>query len=92
MQLTYYNPPFLQILFHHLEYLENLCESVKMSSRCGLGQTSPNPVASTLKNFRSEYETLINEETDTFLPSFDIHKALDDAESITNRKSVIFSE
>jgi NADH:ubiquinone oxidoreductase subunit F (NADH-binding) len=29
---------------------------IKKTSRCGLGQTSPNPILSTLKNFRKLYE------------------------------------
>ena len=41
--------------------LEGLCESIKKSSLCGLGQTAPNPVTSTLKYFRSEYEAHIND-------------------------------
>ena len=44
-----------------LELLERLCEMVKSSSLCGLGQSAPNPVASTLKYFRHEYEHHIRE-------------------------------
>jgi NADH:ubiquinone oxidoreductase subunit F (NADH-binding) len=32
-----------------------LCSTVKEASLCGLGQTAPNPVLSTLKYFRNEY-------------------------------------
>ena len=39
-----------------LELLEEMCEVVKMTSLCGLGQTAPNPVLSTLRYFRHEYE------------------------------------
>jgi len=39
-----------------LEELENLALAVKKGSLCGLGKTAPNPVLSTLKYFRSEYE------------------------------------
>ncbi len=39
-----------------LELLEDLCATVKEASLCGLGQTAPNPVLSTLKYFRAEYE------------------------------------
>jgi NADH:ubiquinone oxidoreductase subunit F (NADH-binding)/Pyruvate/2-oxoacid:ferredoxin oxidoreductase delta subunit len=39
-----------------LEYLTELCENVKNSSLCGLGQTAPNPVLTTLRYFREEYE------------------------------------
>ncbi len=38
-----------------LDELESLANSVKDSSLCGLGQTAPNPVLATLKNFRDEY-------------------------------------
>ncbi len=38
-----------------LALLEDLCSTVKEASLCGLGQTAPNPVLSTLKYFRHEY-------------------------------------
>ncbi len=43
-----------------LEELENLAEWTKKGSLCGLGKTAPNPVLSTLKFFREEYEAHIN--------------------------------
>ena len=43
--------------------LEHLCHVVRDTSLCGLGQTAPSPVLSTLQYFRSEYEDMIvNEE------------------------------
>lgn len=39
-----------------LDVLERLGQMIKDSSLCGLGQTAPNPVLSTLKHFREEYE------------------------------------
>jgi len=39
-----------------LALLEELCEVVQAASLCGLGQTAPNPVLSTLRYFRHEYE------------------------------------
>jgi bidirectional [NiFe] hydrogenase diaphorase subunit len=42
-----------------LAKLEELCDMVKNTSLCGLGQTAPNPVVSTLKFFRSEYEAML---------------------------------
>ena len=39
-----------------LELLEELAHTVKVGSLCGLGKTAPNPVLSTLKYFRQEYE------------------------------------
>ena len=43
-----------------IELLEELAMRVKNNSLCGLGQTAPNPVLTTLKYFRSEYEAHIN--------------------------------
>jgi bidirectional [NiFe] hydrogenase diaphorase subunit len=42
-----------------LRDLEHLCQVVRDTSLCGLGQTAPNPVLSTLHYFRSEYEELL---------------------------------
>jgi NADH:ubiquinone oxidoreductase subunit F (NADH-binding)/NAD-dependent dihydropyrimidine dehydrogenase PreA subunit len=39
----------------HIEKLRNLATTIKETSLCGLGQTSPNPVLSTLKYFEDEY-------------------------------------
>jgi ferredoxin len=41
--------------------LEELAESVKSGSLCGLGQTAPNPVLTTIRYFRDEYEAHINQ-------------------------------
>jgi len=40
----------------HLELIEELARAVKDTTMCGLGQSAPNPVLSTLKYFRDEYE------------------------------------
>ena len=40
---------------HDLELLEELCDMVSNTSLCGLGQSAPNPVLSTLRYFRDEY-------------------------------------
>jgi bidirectional [NiFe] hydrogenase diaphorase subunit len=42
-----------------LKLLEDLCDMVRNTSLCGLGQTAPNPVVSTLRYFRHEYDALI---------------------------------
>jgi NADH-quinone oxidoreductase subunit F len=44
-----------------IEHLEELAQGVKKASLCGLGQTAPNPVLTTLKYFRGEYEAHISE-------------------------------
>ncbi len=44
-----------------IEKLEKLAMNIKRSSLCGLGQTAPNPVLSTLRYFRDEYEAHIKD-------------------------------
>ena len=44
-----------------IEKLEKLAKNIKASALCGLGQTAPNPVLSTLRYFRDEYEAHIYE-------------------------------
>ena len=44
-----------------IEKLEELAQTIKSTALCGLGQTAPNPVLSTLRFFRDEYEAHIKE-------------------------------
>jgi NADH:ubiquinone oxidoreductase subunit F (NADH-binding)/(2Fe-2S) ferredoxin len=44
-----------------IELLESLGKNIQLTSLCGLGQTAPNPVLSTIKYFRHEYEAHIKE-------------------------------
>ncbi len=44
-----------------IELLEELCLAIKDGALCGLGQTAPNPVLTTLRYFRIEYEAHIND-------------------------------
>ena len=44
-----------------IELLEKLSSGIKSASLCGLGQTAPNPVLSTIKYFREEYEAHIRD-------------------------------
>ena len=44
-----------------IEKLEELAQTIKSTSLCALGQTAPNPILSTLKFFRDEYEAHIKE-------------------------------
>jgi len=43
-----------------LKKLEDLCHYIKVASMCGLGQMASNPVLSTMKYFRHEYEIMLN--------------------------------
>jgi bidirectional [NiFe] hydrogenase diaphorase subunit len=49
-----------------LQQLEDLCVMVKETSLCGLGQSAPNPVLSTLRFFRDEYEAKLRPESPLF--------------------------
>ena len=44
-----------------IELLEELCNAIKDGALCGLGQTAPNPVLTTIRYFRDEYEAHIKE-------------------------------
>jgi [NiFe] hydrogenase diaphorase moiety large subunit len=71
-----------------MAYLEQLGQTVKTASRCGLGQTSANPVLSTLKNFPELYQTLVKCQTEGLQRSFDLAEAVSQAEAITGRKMI----
>ncbi|MBP7585569.1 MAG: NAD(P)H-dependent oxidoreductase subunit E [Spirochaetes bacterium] len=58
-----------------LNELESWCKLVKAGSRCGLGQTSPNPILTTIQNFRDLYESKINRNVD-FITEFDLASAV----------------
>lgn len=46
-----------------LDKMEQLCYYIKDNALCGLGQTAPNPVLSTLRYFRHEYEAHVKDKT-----------------------------
>jgi len=71
-----------------LEYLADLAKTVKAASRCGLGQTSPNPILTTLEHFRGEYESRTKPAEDGLQPDFDLKEATGDASQIAGRDSV----
>lgn len=74
-----------------LAALEQLGKTVKLASRCGLGQTSPNPVLSSLESFKPAYEALLRKKKDPeFLQTFDIKAALATATELQGRSSEIF--
>jgi [NiFe] hydrogenase diaphorase moiety large subunit len=69
-----------------LDYLKELGETVKIMSRCGLGQTSPNPVLTALKNFRQACESRVKAGVAGMQPAFDLEAALGDATAIAGRE------
>jgi len=75
-----------------LGYLKELAQTVKAMSRCGLGQTSPNPVLCTLESFEDAYRALLKERgDDVFIAAFDIKEALGDSRELIGRESTIFT-
>ncbi len=70
-----------------LRDLEAWGRTIRALSRCGLGQTSPNPVLSTLQNFREVYEAAIDPAKE-FVPDFDLAEATLEAARLTNRPPV----
>ena len=68
-----------------LDRMKELGETVKAASRCGLGQTAPNPILTTLKNFRSAYEVLVKETKDGTQPTFDLQAETFEAKAIIGR-------
>jgi [NiFe] hydrogenase diaphorase moiety large subunit len=68
-----------------LEEMERLATTVARTSRCGLGQTSPNPILSTLENFRHLYDDLVEEAPDGQRRSFDLDAQVTAAAAIAGR-------
>jgi [NiFe] hydrogenase diaphorase moiety large subunit len=73
-----------------LDYLQRLGTTVKTASRCGLGQTSANPILTSLSNFRPQYEAMVKANRDGFNPSFDVRASVSEAEAIAGHTSVIY--
>ncbi|MFW5770327.1 MAG: NAD(P)H-dependent oxidoreductase subunit E [Spirochaetota bacterium] len=61
-----------------LKELEEWSKMIKATSRCGLGQTSPNPIATTLKNFPEMYEAKIQKDVD-YVSEFDLKSAVQES-------------
>ncbi|MCB1753024.1 MAG: NAD(P)H-dependent oxidoreductase subunit E [Gammaproteobacteria bacterium] len=73
-----------------LDYLRELGKTIAMTSRCGLGHTSPNPVLSTIRNFPLVYAALLKERGDGLQASFDIQSALEESRRLAKRRSMIY--
>ena len=56
--------------------LEDWSKNMKAANRCGLGQTAANPILSTLKNFRGDYEALIKNKEKDFDTGFNLDAAV----------------
>ena len=73
-----------------IAYLKRLGNCTKRMSRCGLGQTSPHPILTTLENFRPVYNALVRKDDSGLQKSFNVLHAIEEASELTERRSVIF--
>ncbi len=58
-----------------LKEMAQWCAVVRAMSRCGLGQTSPNPISTTIENFREVYEAKLQKGAD-YVTEFDMNRAV----------------
>jgi [NiFe] hydrogenase diaphorase moiety large subunit len=72
-----------------LNYLKELGQTIMMTSRCGLGNTSPKPVLSSIEHFPIVYASLTRESRAGLQASFDI-QALEESRRIAKRQSMIY--
>ncbi|MGK5089636.1 NAD(P)H-dependent oxidoreductase subunit E [Bdellovibrionota bacterium FG-2] len=68
-----------------VEGIQSFGNIVKTASRCGLGQTSPNPLLSTIENFPEAYREKVRNDVD-YLSQFDLRFAVSDSCVAANRK------
>ncbi|MCB1378070.1 MAG: NAD(P)H-dependent oxidoreductase subunit E [Alphaproteobacteria bacterium] len=73
-----------------IDYLKDLSATIMETSRCGLGQTSPRPVLSTIENFPLVYSVLAKPSKDRIRSTFDIQSAIDGARKLAKRRSYIY--
>jgi len=73
-----------------IEYLKELSTTIIKTSRCGLGQTSPNPVLSSLQNFPLIFSALVNESEDGLDTNFNIQDALEASRRLAKHRSYIY--
>jgi len=69
-----------------LEYMRRLANIIIQTSRCGLGQAAPNPVLGALQNFHA-YADMVGERKSGLLSTFDLSRAVVDAELRAGRMS-----
>lgn len=66
--------------------IESLAGTVSRMSRCGLGQTAPNPILTTMRNFPEAYEARLRPEP--FVPAISLNEALSEAVAVQGRMPV----
>lgn len=75
-----------------LEYLKELSNTIIVTSRCGLGHTSPNPILSSMKNFPLVYSALLKEHKDGLQAGFSLQNALEESRRLTKREPFVQGE
>ena len=72
--------------------LDSIAKLIKNATLFGFGRSAPNPVLSTIQNFRPAYESRMAKKKpdDVFLASFDIQAALSSAKELIGRGSSVF--
>lgn len=70
-----------------LEEMRRLSRIISQTSRCGLGQAAPNPVLGALENFGHLYADMVAERPPGLLSTFDLSRAVVDAEMRVGRQS-----
>ena len=73
-----------------LDYLKDLSRTIIMTSRCGLGNTAPKPVLSSIDQFPVVYASLLGDGGEGLQAGFSIQKALEESRRIAKRTSMIY--
>ena len=73
-----------------IDYLKDRSATIIETSRCGLGQTSPHPILSTIENFPLVYSVLAKPSKEGIRSTFDIQSAIDSARKLAKRRSYIY--
>ncbi len=68
-----------------LDRLRELGDTIRRTSRCGLGQTAPNPILTSLEGLSAEYESRIGKADGGLQRSFDLDAALEPAQAVPGR-------
>ncbi|MBI2407158.1 MAG: NAD(P)H-dependent oxidoreductase subunit E [Gemmatimonadetes bacterium] len=66
-----------------VEQVQSICQLMKTTAHCGLGQTAPNHVIDSLVKFRGDWDKRMK--TTDFVPAFDLDAALQEARQLTGR-------
>lgn len=71
-----------------LDQMRRIAATMKATSRCGLGQTSSNPVMTSMTTFESEYTSRVHDGPDGQRRAFNLAESVSEAESLVGRRSV----